>query len=416
MSTPVPEKRVAEFEKFGFGMFIHWGLYSQLGRGEWVQHHEKIPSGEYEKLASTFTASEFDAHKIAETAKKAGAKYITLTTRHHEGFSLYDTRGLCSFDSPHTPAGRDLIREFVDACNDTGIAPFFYHTTLDWHHPDFNADFKSYLKYLRASVEILCTQYGKIGGFWFDGNWSRPEDDWEEDELYSLIRKYQPDAIIVNNTGIEKRGLCGNTELDSVTFEQGRPTPMNREGMQKYMAAEMCQTMNNHWGYGSHDFAYKSAYALIETLCACRKVGANYLLNVGPTGEGRIPLLQEALLYNIGEWIKAVGTTAIYEGKPCGIAGETDKKDFALRSGNKIWFFIHDMNYTGNKNRSPEGGGNGVRAFTGIADGTVLENLHWTDSNEPVNASFRDGRFFIDCPGYPYGTSLVVRIAEANIK
>ena len=141
MAIPIPEKRVAEFEKLGFGMFIHWGLYSQLGRGEWVMHQERIPVDEYKELAKTFTAAKFDPYKIAQTAKAAGMKYITLTTRHHEGFSLYDTRGLSTYDAPHSAAGRDLIREYVDACNDVGIVPFFYHTTLDWYHPDFNTNF-----------------------------------------------------------------------------------------------------------------------------------------------------------------------------------------------------------------------------------------------------------------------------------
>ena len=233
MAIPVPEKRVLAFEEFGFGMFIHWGLYSQLGKGEWIQHIGGIPKEEYVKLQDTFTASKFDGHKIARVAKKAGAKYITLTTRHHEGFSLYDTKGLNTYDAPHSPAGRDLVRDFVEGCRDEGIVPFFYHTTLDWYNPDFNNNFKAYLQYLRDSVEILCSEYGKIGGLWFDGNWSKPNEDWEEDELYKVIRKHQPDAIIVNNTGLSHRGEAGNIELDSVTFEQGRPEPMNREGMPK---------------------------------------------------------------------------------------------------------------------------------------------------------------------------------------
>ena len=280
MAIPVPEKRILDFEEMGFGMFIHWGLYSQLGKGEWIQHIHNIPKEEYQKLQSTFTASKFDARHIVRVAKAAGAKYITLTTRHHEGFSLYDTCGLNDYDAPHAPCGRDLIREFVDACNEEGILPMFYHTTLDWYNPDFDDDFPKYLQYLRDSVEVLCTRYGKIGGLWFDGNWSKPGADWEEDALYATIRKHQPEAMIINNTGLSERGYITNPEIDSVTFEQGRPTPMDREGHPKYVAAEMCHTMNNHWGFGAHDCNYKSLAHLIETLCACRKVGANYLLNI----------------------------------------------------------------------------------------------------------------------------------------
>ena len=140
MAIPKAEQRILDFENMGFGMFIHYGLYSQLGRGEWVQHIDKIPKEEYQKLANTFTAEKFDARKIVSVAKAAGAKYAVLTTRHHEGFSLYDTCGLNTYDSLHTPCGRDLIREFVDACRDNGIVPFFYHTTADWYKEEFQED------------------------------------------------------------------------------------------------------------------------------------------------------------------------------------------------------------------------------------------------------------------------------------
>ena len=258
MAVPVPLPRIAAFEKMGLGMFVHWGLYSQLGMGEWTYHIHNRDMKDYKKLAETFTAEDFDAEALVLTAKNAGCKYITLTTRHHEGFSLYDTRGLSDFDAPHSAAGRDLIREFVDACNRHGIVPFFYHTTLDWYNEDFNGDFDAYLEYLRKSVEVLCTNYGKIGGLWFDGNWSKPGADWKEDALYATIRKHQPEAIIVNNTGLSAQGALGNPEIDSVTFEQGRPTPMKRDGMPKYIAAEMCHTLNDHWGIGNSDFNYKS--------------------------------------------------------------------------------------------------------------------------------------------------------------
>ena len=413
MAIPVPEKRVEEFENFGFGMFIHWGLYSQLGRGEWIMNNAKIPLEEYKKLADTFTAAKFDAHKIARLAKDSGMKYITLTTRHHDGFSLYDTCGLNKYDAPHSACRRVLIREFVDACNDEGIVPFFYHTTLDWFNPDFNNDFKSYLKYLRDSVEILCSNYGKIGGMWFDGNWSKPDEDWEEDALYNVIRKHQPDAIIVNNTGLDHRGEPGNHQLDSVTFEQGRPTPMNRDGMSKYFAAEMCQTLNAHWGCGSLDFNYKSLPNLIETLCSCRKVGANYLLNVGPDAEGEITMIQEALLRGIGDWIKTCGSS-IYEGKPCGIYGTEPSKNFALRKDNKLYFFVHDLSVTGDAHVIVPGGGSGDKEFTGVSD--RIKSIKWVDCDETLDFKQDGDRLSINCTGYPYGKSLVVRVAEAELE
>ncbi len=408
---PVPEKRIADFEKLGFGMFVHWGLYSQLGRGEWVQNAERIPREEYMKLQSTFTASKYDPRKWAQTAKAAGAKYITLTTRHHEGFSLFDTKGLNTYDAPHSPVGRDLIREYVDACREFDIVPFFYHTTLDWYNPDFNDNFPRYLQYLRDSVEILCTEYGKIGGLWFDGNWSKKGADWEEDALYAVIRKHQPDAIIVNNTGVDNRGELGNIELDSVTFEQGRPEPMNRDGMRKYIAAEMCHTMNAHWAYGADDVNYKSLSHLIETFCACRKVGANYLLNVGPTGEGEIPLMEEAIMRGIGDWINRVGS-CVYDGKPCGITGEG--KNFALRDGKKLWFFIHELGTYGTAAMTANGGGIGGKVFSGLSE--KVKSVHWTDNGEELAFTQQDDKIGIEATGYRYGTSLVVRVAEAELE
>ncbi len=413
MAIPVPEKRVLDFEEMGFGMFIHWGLYSQLGKGEWVQHIHGIPKEEYQKLQETFTASKFNGRKIAQIAKKGGAKYITLTTRHHEGFSLYDTKGLNTYDAPHSPVGRDLIADFVEGCRAEGIVPFFYHTTLDWYHPEFYGDFPKYLQYLRDSVEVLCTQYGKIGGLWFDGNWSRKDVDWEEDALYEVIRKHQPEAIIVNNTGLSARGEAGNIQLDSVTFEQGRPVPMDRDGMNKYYAAEMCHTMNAHWGCGAKDFNYKSLPHLIETLCACRKVGANYLLNVGPDAEGEITPMQAALMEGIGDWIRAVGQS-IYKAKPCGVAGVESQKNFALRDGNKIYFYIHDLSVTGDGNVTVAGGSAGEKSFTGVKGN--ITNLHWVDNDEALATRVDGDKFILNATGYPYGTSLVVRVAEGDIE
>ena len=303
------------------------------------------------------------------------------------------------------------MREFVDACREFDITPFFYHTTVDWFNKDGRHDFPKYLQYLRDSIEILCTNYGEVGGFWFDGNWWYKQRDWEEDKLYAVIRKHQPNAIIVNNTGGSARGAVGNPELDSVTFEQGRPTPMNREGMPKYLAAEMCHTMNEHWGFGGSDYHYKSLTDLIETLCSCRKVGANYLLNVGPTGDGEIPFMQEALLRGIGGWIEAT-KGAIYEAKPCEVLG--DGKNFALRAGNKLYFFIHNLSIVGNSDVTFGECTEGLRTFRGVAD--KVKRVCWLDNGKEIGFKQTGDEFLLDCNGYPYGTDLVVRVAEAELE
>lgn len=413
MSIPVAKQYILDFEQMGLGMFIHWGLYSQLGRGEWVFFNEKLDMNEYKKLADTFTAEDFDAEEIAKTAKAAGCKYITLTTRHHEGFSLYDTCGLNDFDAPHTPAGRDLIREFVDACNKYGLMPMFYHTTLDWYNPDFDENFDEYLEYLRKSVETLCKNYGKIGGLWFDGNWSKPDSDWKVEELYATIRKYQPEAMIINNTGLEHRGDVGNLEVDSVTFEQGKPTPMDREGMTKYVAAEMCETLNDHWGIGYDDLCYKSPVYLIQCLCDCRKVGANYLLNIGPEAQGKINEYQKELLGLLGRWMDLFGE-AIYNGRPCGVSGIG--KNFALKStdGKSLYLFVYDLAIKGDDNVTVGGKYRGAYAFGGVQD--EIESVKWMDNDEELSFVQGDNMLAVDFTGQPYGKSYPVRVAKAVIK
>ncbi len=413
MSIPKAEKYVLDFEQHGLGLFVHWGLYSQLGKGEWIFHESDIEMDEYKKLKDSFTAEDFDAEKLVLTAKNTGCKYITLTTRHHEGFSLYDTCGLNDFDAPHSPAKRDLIKEFVDACNKHGIVPFFYHTTLDWYNKDFDENFDEYLEYLRKSVETLCKNYGKIGGLWFDGNWSKPNSDWKETELYKTIRKYQPEAIIVNNTGLENRGRTGNPEIDSVTYERGKPIPINREGMEKYVAGEMCETINDHWGIGNFDVNYKSPAELIKTLCACRMVGTNLLLNIGPTAQGGVDPYQEQLLNLIGRWMGIFGE-AIYNGRP--VAAKSTSDNFVLKSvnGDALYIFAHDLGQKGNINVVTGKENSGVFAFSNVKD--EIKTIKWMDNDEELSFSQSGDVLSVNLTAQNYGDSFVVRVAKAELK
>lgn len=414
MSVPVPAKYIAEFEERGFGMFIHWGLYSQLQQGEWTMNLHHISQEKYQELFNNFTAADFDPKKIVALAKKTGMKYITLTTRHHDGFSLYDTCGLNEYDSVHAPkCGRDLVKEFVDECHKEGILPVLYHTTLDWVHPDFDDNFDAYLEYLRKSVEILCTNYGKIGGLWFDGNWSKRGADWKLDELYGMIRRLQPEAMIINNTGLSEQGKTGHPEIDSVTFEQGQATPMDREGMSKYVTAEMCQTMNRHWGIAKDDLDYKSPRQMIERLCHARKVGANYLLNIGLEPQGGITKITEALLEIIGKWTK-MAEESLYEGKPSPIKCNHEK-DFVLTKGEHAYAYVHDLPLLGPKEV--------VVAYESNEEGHTLEgvkgkvkSMHWVDNGEELLFSQDGDKVSYRATGFYYGTHWIVRIAKIEFE
>ncbi len=415
-AIPVPAPRIARFERMGFGMFVHWGLYSQIGRGEWAKHFQKIPTDEYMKLMKSFTAKDFKPREWARQAKLAGMNYITLTSRHHDGFSLYDTRGLSPIDVTHTPAKRDLIRDFVEGCRAEGILPMLYHTTLDWSEPRFEADFPAYLQYLRDSVEILCTRYGPIGGLWFDGNWSKPKADWQEDKLYGVIRKHQPEALIINNTGIGDGGKLGNPEIDSVTFERGRPKALDRRGHPKYVAAEMCHTMNFHWGVASRDFNYLSPAHVIEELCLARRAGANLLMNLGPEAQGKLPAYEMAAFQRVGDWIRLHGGASgpIYQGRTSAVRGQGD--DFALELDGDLYLFV--LNLTATANTQAQGvaaKGPGKRVFSEIT--RKYASAQWMDSDEELKLE-QDAatkQLTLNATAYPYGTNTVVRVARLRV-
>ncbi len=402
---------IKDFEALGFGMFVHFGIYSMIGRGEWSKKNLAMSWEGYLKDLHKFNPKSDWAEELVIAAKGAGCKYITLTTRHHDGFSLYDTCGLNDFDAPHT-CGRDLIKEFVDACGRHGVIPFFYHTLLDWHEQSYNTDFPKYLKYLRDSVEILCTKYGKIGGLWFDGMWDKPEENWEEDALYSTIRRHQPEAMIINNTGLSERGALGHIELDSVTFERGRPSPINLDTSPKYIASEMCEVFADHWGYAAKDYNYKSPRELIESLAICRRYNSNFLLNVGPKGDGTLRTIDRGMLELIGEWV-APNEAAIRGCVPQDIAVQNKPKDFLLKKGDIYYLFIHDLYMAADLNVALHTEMDLKEEFHLPAQ---VESVFWLDSGEELEFCQEGDRVKITTKPFTYGDSFVVRIAEIKTK
>ncbi len=395
------EKYIVNFEKLCFGLFVHFGLYSIVGKGEWYLHLDPTADKEqYQQLSKSFCVKEGWAKELVSTAKSAGCKYITLTTRHHDGFSLYDTCGLNDYDAPHSVTKRDLIREFVDACNEEGIIPFFYHTLLDWHEESYETDFPRYIDYLINSVEILCKNYGKIGGFWFDGMWHKPNENWQEDRLYATIRKYQPEAMIINNTGLSELGKVGHHEIDSVTFERGKPAFVDNSD--KYRAGEMCQVINDHWGYAADDCNYKSVRELIENLVDCRKYGCNFLLNTGLRGDGTVNPMDACTLAGIGKWLGKYGE-AIFTTKPCDIKA----KNAVIMQGDDCYYaIINKVPMRGDPNVQRGAANARVRI-----DKEILE-AEWLDNGQKIeveNNSF-------DALPFSYGASYCTRVAKLKIQ
>lgn len=394
---------IRNFEKLGFGLFVHFGLYSILGKGEWYYTlNPEFNVKKYNALIQKFNPKKKWAIELVNGAKKFGCKYIVLTVRHHDGFSLYDTCGLSMFDSMHSVCKRDLVAEFVEACRNENIIPFFYHTLLDWSVTEYENNFTKYIDYLAASLEILCTNYGKVGGFWFDGMWNKPDENWQEDRLYGIIRKYQPDAMIINNTGLSELGKVGHYEIDSVTFERGAPVFVDNSD--KYRAGEMCQVLNDHWGYAKNDCNYKSVNELIENLIDCRRCGCNFLLNTGLKGSGKINNIDACLMKEIGKWIE-INKKFIYEVKP----GDFTVENAEVLKGEKYYYIaIKKAGMSADVNVQREVAQKIIR----FPAEKKICSARWLDNGAEI---LHDGSSFSAEP-FPYGTSLCIRIAQVEIE
>jgi len=293
------EERARWFVEARFGMFIHWGLYSLLERAEWVMYLERIPRSEYAKLAERFRAERFDPELWAEIAREAGMRYMVMTARHHDGFSLFDTR-FSDFKSTRTPAGRDLVAEYVEACRRAGLRVGLYYSLLDWRWDAYwrgpkrdPRGWEEFLEYVHGQVEELCSNYGPIDVLWFDGAWPYGPEDWRAEELLQKVRKLQPHILVNNRTGLPG---------DFDTPEQHVPwwSPPGR-------LWETCMTMNESWGYFEADRNWKTPRQIIETLVRVVSLGGNLLLNVGPRGDGSFPPEAVEVLAHVGAWMRRHG-------------------------------------------------------------------------------------------------------------
>ncbi|HTL06166.1 MAG TPA: alpha-L-fucosidase [Gemmatimonadales bacterium] len=321
------DERMAWWREARFGMFIHWGLYSILagewgGRddyAEWIRNNAHIPLAEYDRLRARFNPQRFDAAHWAALARDAGMKYLTITTKHHDGFCLFDSRQT-DFCVRATPFRRDIMREVADAARAQGLRPCWYHSIMDWHHPDYlprraweaesrpaaGAHYARYLEYLHAQVTELLTRYGEIGVMWFDGQW---EESWTHEmgrALYARCRALQPDVIVNNRV----EGWSGTPIRDPLgdfrTPEQEVPAT-GWPGVDW----ESCITMNRNWGYNAKDHDFKSSAELVGLLVETASKGGNLLLNVGPRADGSFPEESVERLRAIGAWMRVNGG-AIY--------------------------------------------------------------------------------------------------------
>lgn len=340
--TPEIWKRTEWFREARFGMFIHWGLYAIPARGEWVRSHEELSIEEYEPYFHQFNPVDYNPRKWVKMAKVAGMKYIVLTAKHHDGFCLFDT-AYTDYKCTNTKAGRDLVKEFVDACHEEGIKAGLYFSIIDWHHPDYpkygdlyhpmrnneaykdeQINFPRYLEFMHNQVKELVTNYGQLDILWFDFAYGdMTGEKWRASELIDMVRQYQPNVIIDNRLegNGDKHGSLLTTSPsiysgDFVSPEQLLPPAGVVDETGHPVTWELCATMNNHWGYCNFDHEFKSSKMIVRKLVECVSKGGNMIMNVGPDARGNFPKESEILLKEIGQWMELNGES-IYG---CGIS------------------------------------------------------------------------------------------------
>jgi len=326
-------KARAWFKDARFGLFIHWGVYSVLGDGEWVMNNQNISIEEYEKLPGFFNPVYFDAEEWVLMAKDAGMKYITITSRHHDGFSMFDSRASDYNIVKKTPYGKDVLKMLAKACKKHDMKLFFYYSQLDWYRDDYyprgrtgngisgrgQGEWSDYISFMKAQLTELLTNYGEIGGIWFDGEWDQfkwdgkrfgePMADFKLAEVYSLIHKLQPQALIGSN-----HHLAPNPGEDFQMFEKdlpGRSTKSFATSADDIgnLPLEVCETINGSWGFNLKDRKHKSKKELVQYLIKAAGYDSNLLLNVGPMPNGKIQEEHIKSLKEIGDWIKVNGET-----------------------------------------------------------------------------------------------------------
>ena len=345
-----------------FGMFIHWGLYAIPARGEWVRSREQISVEDYQQFFHDFNPVDYNPKAWAKAAKEAGMKYAVMTTKHHDGFCLFDSV-FTDYKSTNTQAKRDLVREYVDAFRAEGIKIGFYYSLIDWHHPNYPAywdrihpmrenedykdwdhQFEKYVTYLHNQVEELCTCYGQIDIMWFDFSYDdMTGEKWKATELVRMVRKYWPE-ILINNRLEENRSHLSTMHLgnpteyagDFVSPEQLIPPNgvCNKKGQP--IPWEACITMNNNWGYHATDNNYKPADMIIRKLVECVSKGGNMLLNVGPDAKGNIPKESMGILGEIGQWMQKNSESIV----GCGNAN-MEKPEYGRITRNGSYLYYH---------------------------------------------------------------------------
>lgn len=397
-----------EYHDLGMGLLIHYGLYNSLKAGEWIKYSSNINDEEYFKLMDSFNPSPLMMKRIVKFAKVNGFKYIVLTARHHDGFSLYNTKGISNIDITHSKVNkRDLIKEFIEECKKENIKPFLYHTLLDWT-TEKKLSKKEYQKYLFDSIDLLSSNFQDIAGFWFDGSWS--ENGVNLNQIYSLIRKKLPNALIINNTGLNALGKI-DKDVDVLTFERNNIVNFDYFKYEKEFRGEMSQTLSSHRGYVVNDINYKGVGEIISNLLICRANGCNFLLNLEVDQKGNIKPIEKEMIKLIGQFIK-VNKEALY--KPIPYLKKIDEGYFILKNKNNYYVFINNVDMELDPNISKS---NLNKIKIDITDlGDIKKICYLDKKGEKINLIKEKGRIYLIPSPFSYGNDLIARVIKIITK
>jgi alpha-L-fucosidase len=375
-AAPQDDARMKWWREARFGLFVHWGLYAipagawggHTGYGEWIRDSAKIPLEEYAKFQPRWNPVKFDAAQWAKLAKRAGMNYVVITSKHHDGFALFDSK-LTDWDVMNTPHRRDIMKELGDAVRNEGMTMCFYHSIMDWNHPDYlprrgwesrpteGANFDRFVTYLHGQVTELLTNYGPIGVMWFDGEWESTWNHGYGQPLYDLCRRLQPNVIVNNRVDKGRAGMAGMTIDDLYAGDFGTPEQEIPSRGLPGVDWETCMTMNDHWGYNAKDDNWKSARQLIRMLCDIASKGGNFLLNVGPTAEGLIPAASVERLEAIGRWMD-VNAESIHGTQASPFASLQFGRCTQRAEGNDTHLYFHVFDWPRNGKLRIDGLGN----------------------------------------------------------
>ncbi len=397
------------FQDARFGMFIHWGVYSVLGKGEWVMNNDHLSIAEYAKVPPQFNPVQYDPAAWVALAKNAGMRYITITSKHHDGFGMWATEQNKWNIVTATPYAKDVLKPLADECRKQDIRLFFYHSHLDWHSPDYfplgrtghdagrpaSGNFDHYLRYMDAQLTELLTRYGDVAGIWFDGMWDKPDADWHLRRTYDLIHKLQPAALVGNN-----HHLAPKEGEDFQMFERDLPgqNAGGFSGNSKVgdLPLETCDTMNGAWGYNATDKRFKTPKQVVHYLAKAAGNNANLLLNIGPKPDGTIQDEFIKTLREVGVWTKANGES-IYGTR----GGPVSPRPWGVTTERENKVYVHVLDWPDPILSMPQ-------LPRKVENATVLAG------GQPVKITNLDGTMLVDLSGItrdPIDTVLVLKIA-----